>query len=366
MTMALAAGLVGCSSSEAADESGGGEGGAAGAGGGAGSGGSAGAAEYTFEEFAWLTEAPDVTVDRLCDEAADPDAAPDTTYINCRMEGDDLAAGTPEPKSELVVMAYNLERGLKLDDQIAAFLGDPALPIPDILLASEVDRGCSRTADRDVSRELASALGMNYVFATEFVELPRVGGSGGTIDRVCEHGNAVFSRYPLGNAEAFFHRQNLDWFDPLPGKDEPRLGGRVLLKVDVKIGDEFLHVYTLHFESELQANAIQVDQAVEAAEHGLTQPFRVVQGGDTNAPAYWINLNAGGEILDETILAYLDRGYVDAHASVPAADRPTRGAFVLDILFANGDFTSAPSRCADPDCGELSDHLPVWATVALD
>ena len=38
---------------------------------------------------------------------------------------------------------------------------------------SEADRGCSRTNYRNVTRELAKALGMNYVYGVEYIELPR-------------------------------------------------------------------------------------------------------------------------------------------------------------------------------------------------
>ncbi len=326
----------------------------------------AGGGGHVFEEVPDLAVAPDVRGDRLCVEAANPDDASDFVNIDCRIEADRGAAAA-EPKDEIVVMVYNFERGLRLDEQVAALRDDPALGLPDVILASELDRGCSRTGHRDVTRELADALGMSYAFGVEFLELPRASGGGGEILETCEHGNAVLSRYPLGNVGVIRHAQNRSWYVPpeeRTGEGEPRLGGRMVVYADVKVGERYLHVYALHFESDLAANDIQVAQAVETAQHGLARPFRVVQGGDTNAPLYWLDLMQG-TTNDRTVGAYLDLGYVDAHASVPSDQRGTRGALVLDLLFADGEFTHTPRRCPPERCGDLSDHLPVWATVRV-
>ena len=162
-----------------------------------------------FVPFEGLAVAPDVTTDRLCVEAADPEGAPDKVFIDCAMEGANLAPDLP-PTDELLVMTWNLERGVHLDEQIEAFRSG-ALPLPDVFLISEVDRGCSRSGSRNGMWDLAEALELNYVFAVEFVELPRPDGSGGTVDELCEHGNAVASRYPIGNVGQLRHAENLSW-----------------------------------------------------------------------------------------------------------------------------------------------------------
>jgi endonuclease/exonuclease/phosphatase family metal-dependent hydrolase len=41
----------------------------------------------------------------------------------------------------------------------------------DVILLNEVDHGVNRTRYRDVTRDIAVTLHMNYVFATEFIEL---------------------------------------------------------------------------------------------------------------------------------------------------------------------------------------------------
>lgn len=322
---------------------------------------------HTFVPMEPLVTEPDIRTDRLCEESADPDGASDKIFIHCRTEGVAFAPESPEPKRDIVVMAYNFERGLRLDQQLQAFLHDPRLPIPDILIVSEIDRGCSRSGNRNVLWDLAEALGMNGVFAVEFMELPRTSGSGGEILETCEHGNAILSKYPMGNIGAVRHASNRSWYLPPDQREdsEPRLGGRVLVHADVRVGHRYVHVYALHFESNPQDFEIQFEQAIEAAEHGLAQPFQVVQGGDTNAGLYNLALQWSDPQVDPTTNAYFSRGYVDAHRSLPAEQRGTRGDLIIDLLLGKGATSSRPAICPEEVCADLSDHLPVWTTITL-
>ena len=88
--------------------------------------------------------APDPRTDRLCAESAAPDDAPDKVHINCRLETGEFAPAPAAPASytpEIVVVAYNMERGMKLDEQIRLFKEGPNFRDADVLLVSEVDRG---------------------------------------------------------------------------------------------------------------------------------------------------------------------------------------------------------------------------------
>jgi len=319
-----------------------------------------------FEPWDPSGDAADVRSDRLCAESAAPDDAADTVQIDCRLEGANLAPGDVAPTDAIVVMTWNIERGVHLDAQLAALREDPALPVPDILLASELDRGCSRSGYRDVAREYAEALGMNYVFAVEFIELPRPGGPGGTIETMCEHGNAIFSRYPLGNVEVLRHDDNRDWYVPPEdrGDDgEPRLGGRIDVAADVRIGDEILHVVSVHYESNPFFENDQVNQANATAERAAAQPWPVVVGGDTNNGTYFVDLQQGTR-TDATVEAFFGRGFEDPHVGLPWDQRGTRGGLVIDLLFGLGVTTTNPGICPADLCDPLSDHRAVWATVS--
>lgn len=317
--------------------------------------------------FVGRDTAPDVTTERLCADAAlRPDEQSDPVYIACELEGGSFAPESLETPESVRVMVWNMERGQKIDAQLTWFAQLPDNDQPDILLISEVDRGCSRSGSRDVTREIAAALQMNYVFATEFIELPRPGGAGGTIEATCEHGNAILSRWPLGNVGWKFHDENITWYTPPEERGtegEPRLGGRVLLWADTQIGDRYLHLVTLHYESNPQYRETQIAQARETAELALLSPHKAIVGGDTNASLYWLDI-LQGTTEDPTIGEFLTRGFVDAHTEFTGS-RATRGGLVLDLLLGDGPWFSEPRICPVEECGELSDHLPLWATVQL-
>lgn len=345
-----------------------GEGGSA-SGGSGGSAGVGGSPEPDFEEFAWRADTPDVTSERLCVEAAAPDEAPDTTFIDCEIEGATFSSGEPEPADELVVLAYNILRGFEADAQLDMITSGVDFPVPDVLLLSEVDRGCQRTEFRNIVREYAERLSYYYVYATEFVELPGDRGPTGPYDPpLCEHGNAIVSRYPLGNVRQIRHAENLSWYTPpgTPDPDEPRLGGRIAIAADAKVGSKLLRLYVLHLESTLSELDIRDAQAEEIAvdSEGVTHP--VIVGGDLNTFFYFGDIE-NGTLNEPAVKSFVERGHVDAHQGVPLAERYTSFDpldMVLDIILPRGLDVTTAGRCPPERCGSLSDHLPVFAELA--
>lgn len=323
-----------------------------------------------FVEFPWRTDTPDVRTERLCAEAADPDRAPDTTFIHCALEGATFATAEVEPRDRVVVLAYNILRGFQFDAQLAAMMPGGPIPTPDVLLLSEVDRGCRRTDFRNIARDYAETLGYYYVYATEFVELPSRRTADGPFDPpLCEHGNAIVSRYPLGNVRQIRHAQNRSWYTPpdFPDPDEPRLGGRVAIAADMKIGSRLVRLYAMHLESTLTALAIRDAQAVEIATEAVSVPYPVVAGGDLNAYTALPDF-ANGSKNDGPTQAFLSRGFTDAHAALPVDERITSidlVPLIIDFIFVRGAAVSQPGLCPFASCGDFSDHLPVWATLTL-
>ena len=311
--------------------------------------------EYTFDEFEWLTQPPDPSI-RICDEAADPAGAADKIFISCDIEGESFARDDVEPQEEIVVLTYNILRGFEVDAQVEMIRDDPRVPYADVLLLSEVDRGCPRTDGRHIAREYAQGLEMSYLYAVEFVELTE---DPDNPVAECEHGNAILSRYPLGNVRQIRHAEQQAWY----GKDENRLGGRIALAADVLVGDKVVHVYAVHFESDL-VETTRAAQATEIAEDGLELPYLVVVGGDMNSGMYYFDLIMNSS-SDETIRPFFERGYWDAHGNVDPANRityPDTG-FILDVIMVDADAFVHPGMCPADVCGELSDHLPIWTTI---
>ncbi len=321
-----------------------------------------------FEEFAWRTDTPDVRIERLCAEAAAPDDAPDTTFIDCDLEGATFSSEEPPPKDDLIVLAYNILRGFEVDAQLEMITSGVDFPVPDVLLLSEVDRGCRRTDFRNIARDYAERLGYYYVYATEFVELPGDRGTTGPYDPpICEHGNAIVSRYPLGNVRQIRHAQNRSWYTPpgTPNPDEPRLGGRIAIAADAKVGSRLVRFYQVHLESTLSALEIRDAQAEEIAAdaEGVNQP--VIVGGDFNTFFYVGDLK-NGTLTEPAVQSFIDRGYDDAHQNLPLEDRSTSFDpfdMVIDLIMTRGVDVTDAGRCPPERCESLSDHLPVFTEV---
>ncbi len=318
---------------------------------------------YTFEEYPWETGEPDARRDRLC--ALPPR---DKVRLDCRLEGESFLPAEVQPGDDLVVMAYNVERGLALDALIERLRSPGDVPATDVILVSEADRGCSRTGWRNVMREMAEALGMCYVYGAEFIELPRFFGKGRRIDAPCEHGNGILSRYPLGNARLIRHRRNRRWyslFQRLLHAGEPRMGGRMAMAADVKVGERYLHMYSVHFESGRTNDRFRDDQALELAEDANLRPHGVIIGGDMNTSDYLGDLR-NGTANDGATRVFREAGYADAHAALPPDGRiTTPSGVVIDLIFGKSATFGGAGVGSPQEWGGLSDHYPVWARVRL-
>lgn len=319
-----------------------------------------------FDEFGWQAGTPDVRVERLCPAADAPDREPvEEVFISCALEGADLTpATTAESDGELRIVAWNILRGFESARQIDLLMSGAFGPTPDILLLSEVDRGCERTEFRNVAREYAEAFGYYYVFGVEYLELFAARGPTGPYDPpLCEHGNAIISRYPLGNVRLIRHAANRSWYTPpdFPEPDEPRLGGRMALRADANVNGKLVRLYTLHFESELDSIDIKNAQAEEIAIDGLDAEIAIV-GGDFNAFSASSDIRTGGT-NDNPTQSFLTRDYFDCHGGLDPDDRDTsvEVPLIIDFLFSRGTEPLRAGLCPESVCGGLSDHYPLWA-----
>src|SRR6188508_3352501 len=139
------------------------------------------------------------------------------------------------PDGPLRIVTWNIERGVKFEAVQSVLQELDA----DVVLLQEVDRFCSRSDDRDVARELALQLRMNYVTAGEFQEVGE-----GSRNRPCVSGQAILSRLPIGDATTvrFEDQASLKWrLNPA----QPRRGGRIALSARIA-GAVF---YSVHLES---------------------------------------------------------------------------------------------------------------------
>ena len=127
-------------------------------------------------------------------------------------------AGAVPQKKELNPLVFNMERGICLAETVDFLRECPALRPYDLILANELDSGCARSGERDTAAEIARALGMQYVFGLEFVELKDAAHG--------FHGNAIFSRWPILWAEVLRLPEQYNWYYDR----QKRIGGRGFCK----------------------------------------------------------------------------------------------------------------------------------------
>lgn len=249
----------------------------------------------------------------------------------------------------LRVAFWNVARGERLDEVLLALTATESflrqvradrrsrvaaelhlLQAADVLALNEVDIGVGRTGYRHVVEELAVALGMNYAFGVEFIELaPLLLGRPDPSYRGL-HGNAVLSRYPIRRATARpFHHQGFDWYtqerrffcglasgDSTASATPPlaralsfcqlRRGGRTALIVELEVSElpeGRITVVTTHLENRC-APAMRRQQMRELLEHLRAIEHPVILTGDLNtsgrnrtpgpAHKFLLNLMASG------------------------------------------------------------------------
>ncbi|MEM9103151.1 MAG: hypothetical protein AAGB12_12595, partial [Pseudomonadota bacterium] len=285
---------------------------------------------FSFNTFAYefnrFLGTPDYSAlnHRLCAAANNPDEVEEKWFIDCDFDGKLFAQETPEPKNQIEVMAFNMERGYELDSQIEAFLSGQ-LPMPDVLLLSEADRGCSRSNYRNTAEEIAQSLKMNFV-----------------LFRHTAHGNDVYIPAPKR----------------FQGIAEARLGTRADMIADIKIGENYVRVASVHYDDGIDEKFSQTEQAKETIAFLKDSPIPVIVGGDMNSHYYFLNLRYS--LFDSTTRAFRRSGWYDAHELLGfnARDRKTINNkiigiaidAVVDVIFSNKNWVVSAQVCSDMIC----------------
>ncbi|MCX7603204.1 MAG: hypothetical protein N2036_03930, partial [Bryobacteraceae bacterium] len=149
-------------------------------------------------------------------------AAPEALCWEIRRGG---AVRTAHAGASVRILSWNIERGIRLEE-IRRFLDQRQA---DLILLQEADWEARRSGGHRIAAELGAALGLEWAFAPEFLELgQRIGG------RDAWHGQATLSRLPIREARLFrFRAQSASWrprpWLPAWSIFQPREGGRIAL-----------------------------------------------------------------------------------------------------------------------------------------
>jgi endonuclease/exonuclease/phosphatase family metal-dependent hydrolase len=191
----------------------------------------------------------------------------------------------------------------------------------DVILMQEMDIGMSRSDYRDATREIAQALGMNYAYAPQQLEIDPVllgletipDGRGGRVRHQPDKarykgvfGIAVLSRYPIKSAKCFqLQTQPYDWHQGEKASTdlmedtrrlaaeivfenemvrEMKVGGRIFFRVDLDVpGIPGNTLSVIHNHLEIKARPQDRDaQMAEILAQIQGIPHTVVMAGDHN------------------------------------------------------------------------------------
>lgn len=258
-----------------------------------------------------------------------------------------------ERPSAFQLISWNIARGSKLH-AIIEFL---ASADADLIFLQEVDTNARRTNRRNIAREIAQQLRMNYVFGWEFEELAQ-----GSTTSPAYHGQATLSRYPVSGSRILRFRNqskfwNPYWFTPSLGPLQRRSGGRMALMSEVQFLNGSLVTYNLHFESkgDDDLRQTQLDELLEdVGRHNMLTP--IVAAGDFNF-----------DISKTQVTNAIARsGLVNPFAPLSVPTPTTHSAFsagrALDWILLGG-----PLKALNPQIHSsvtASDHYPLTLTLA--
>ena len=257
------------------------------------------------------------------------------------------------PPDSVRVVSWNINRGLHLDRVIQFLTGTKA----DILLLQEADQNARRTHQINVAREIAQKLRMNYAFGREFQELTQ-----GSRTSPAYHGQVTLSRWPLSNFRIIRFEEQTSfwrphWFLPEIPPFQERIGGRLALVTDVKIGDRMIVTYNLHLESrgDDRLRCAQLDEALrDTQRYKPSEPALLC--GDFNLDA------SNGAAADALNRADFEDALANRHGPTKPHSFFEEGK-IIDWIFARKPMRSSGARVHHP--GSASDHYPLSADLVF-
>ena len=181
------------------------------------------------------------------------------------------------------LLAWNIERGIEFTAQAEEFRGHDYLRSADVLLLTETDVGMARSGNRNIARDLARELGLNYAFAPCYLNLSKGAGveseSAGEND-LGLHGNALLSRYPLRNPRRIALGNGRD---KMRGR-EKRLGQQAAIAAEIDLPGLPLTACSVHLDA--QSRQRHRRDQMELVIDGLPPGGPAVIAGDWNTTTF--------------------------------------------------------------------------------
>jgi endonuclease/exonuclease/phosphatase family metal-dependent hydrolase len=245
----------------------------------------------------------------------------------------------PDP-AQLSVVTWNIERGKEYDAIVRVLKALDA----DVVLLQEVDRECRRTGYRNVARDLAHALDMNWVSGGEFQEIGE-----GRSGRAAITGQAILSKQPIDGVEVLRFRAQARWKWSI-NPAQPRRGGRMTLQARTA-GVRF---YNTHIESgrDDSLQRTQIAEILAYENRAGTDDDPVVIGGDFN----------NGPVLRASMFGRLTAAaFEDALGKADGRGPTSEGQLhPIDWIFVKN---ASPTRGRVVQAPSASDHFPLFVAL---
>jgi endonuclease/exonuclease/phosphatase family metal-dependent hydrolase len=153
----------------------------------------------------------------------------------------------PRLQSFLRVVAWNIERGARLEGIIETLNHHPVLGFADLLLLNELDHGMLRSGNRNVAKELSRALSAHAIYGVEYLEFTK--GTGDELNlpgnnTAALHGNAILTRHKFSTPRVIRLPRCENNFESA----ERRIGGRLGIFVDLELGEAKCLATTAHLD----------------------------------------------------------------------------------------------------------------------
>jgi endonuclease/exonuclease/phosphatase family metal-dependent hydrolase len=264
----------------------------------------------------------------------------------------------------------------------------------DALILCELDLGMARTGNRHTTADLAQSLDAGFVFGVEFVELglgdPREQDQhAGEANAAGLHGAGFICRARLDRPALVRLETSGRWFDG--AFRERRVGGRIAMLAELKVGGTPVLLVSAHYESHSDPDdrALQTRTMLDAIDrHSPGRP--VLIGGDFNTSTFsMVEKRDPGSVQDALSAdpdrlvrpepyepmfnVFRARGYGWASCNVPLAStqrtrpdgtpQPPLGR--IDWFFSRGLRCSAPAviPAVDENGVAISDHEALAVTI---
>lgn len=280
------------------------------------------------------------------------------------VETGEFAPGNAATKSTYRVLAWNLERGIEYEGQLEALRGHPYLSSADLLLLTETDSGMARSGNRNVARDLARSLGLNYAFVPCYLNLSKGAGiESGAVgeNELGLHGNAILSRYPIRDPRPIALGNGRD---KMQGR-EKRIGQQAAIAAEIELPGFGLTACSVHLDA--QSSQQHRRRQMAAVIEGLPRSGPAVIGGDWNTTTfnssrawtaiagYWVRVMLGAR---NTIRNHFLRPFTyferDLFRLLDRHGFDWRGANVLDERTTSYDAEDAKTH------QNLLEWVPAW------